>query len=71
MYCPKCKKSLHCGCNSCIKKNPDRPGNMIWDKTGELESCPYCGFKEHADYWFDWQFYDLDEEGNFFKIKLT
>lgn len=34
---------------------------MLWKWTadGECEICPSCGFTQHADWWFEEQFFQL------------
>lgn len=64
MRCPECEKGLRCGCNSCRKHSPNRENNMIhsFDENDvAIQECPYCGYKQTIDFWYEWQFACLDE----------
>ncbi len=54
LTCPNCGRVSVCPCESC--RNQRRVYNVTKFKEfewidGEFVKCPYCGFKEHIDYW--------------------
>ncbi len=56
MNCPKCNKEQHytcgnekCVCNSRVPKG-EKPQLFVG---GDLLACPYCGFTEHIDFWYE------------------
>jgi hypothetical protein len=57
MNCPKCRKALYpvCGNPDCVcqARVPKGKMAMINCDDGESETCPYCGFTAHMDYWED------------------
>ena len=44
------RRTEKCSCHAAVPEN-EKP--LQWDDTGELQSCPYCGLKAHADFWFE------------------
>lgn len=63
MWCPSCKKELHCGCKSCLKQHAGREGNLVvhYD-SAESESCPHCNYRQTIHFWYDWQFSCLEKD---------
>lgn len=60
MKCPKCKVTLHCGCEACINHSPQlKPKMIVHAGTGNdwNESCPNCDFTQSVHDWF----YSMDK----------
>ena len=58
LTCPRCHRRQYvvCGNRECeCYKRAAREGGLPqrWTDDGEACICPYCGFTEHADGWFE------------------
>lgn len=55
--CPSCRRVQYFVCSrrscQCYQRVPKGLRPQRWMRDGERLACPYCGFKAHADYWFE------------------
>jgi len=55
LTCPKCGRVQHFVCSNkkcvCQTHVPKGKKPQRFNRDGETISCPYCGFKAHAEYW--------------------
>lgn len=57
LTCPVCYRRMHvvCGDPACTCRTwiPSGELPMVISHDGEVEACPYCGYSQHIDFWFE------------------
>lgn len=55
LTCPRCHKEMFVVCSdltcTCYKRVPEGALPMVNDHEADTQTCPYCQFTEHIDFW--------------------
>lgn len=63
--CPECNENLACSCSACVGREKGRLKEINHGK--DILGCPKCGYKNHIDYWEEFDFF-LATSGGIYEL---